>query len=171
MKRLLPLLLLVSARVFAASPENEITAENVTALMNEVRIDAGLGPLRLDSKLVRAAEGRMQEMADGEWWGHQSPDGTPPFVWLTANDYKYSTAAENLAAGFETARLLVQSWLESPGHRANILNPMFGDCGIAVIEGRTDRRSSGRSIVVLFGRRAVEPVATARAQARDKQSD
>jgi uncharacterized protein YkwD len=160
MKRL-ALLLLFAVPVFA-SGDNEITAENVTALMNAYRAEAGMGPLRLDMKLNRAAESRMQDMMDGAWWSHQSPDGTSPFVWLTANDYQYVAAAENLAAGFETARLLVESWIESPGHRANILNPTYADCGIAVIEGRTDRRGEGKSIVVLFGRRAVEQVSAKR---------
>lgn len=156
MKRLL-LILLFSARVFA-SGDNEITAENVTALMNAWRAEAGVGPLRLDAKLTRAAEARMQDMIDGEWWSHASPEGTPPFVAITASGYNYVAAAENLAAGFETARLLVESWMESPGHRANIVNPLYADCGIAIIEGRTDRRGSGKSIVVLFGRPAVEQV-------------
>ena len=155
MKRLL-LLVAFSVRVFAN--DNEITADNVTALMNAYRAEAGMGPLRIDGKLTKAAEARMQEMIDGEWWSHDAPDGTSPFVWLTANDYNYVAAAENLAAGFETARLLVQSWIESPGHRANILNPMYADCGIAVIDGRTDRRGEGKSIVVMFGRRVVEQV-------------
>ena len=159
MKRLL-LLLAFSVRVFAN--DNEITADNVTALMNAYRAEAGMGPLRIDGKLTKAAEARMQEMIDGEWWSHDAPDGTSPFVWLTANDYNYVAAAENLAAGFETARLLVQSWIESPGHRANILNPMYADCGIAVIDGRTDRRADGKSIVVMFGRRAVEQVSAKR---------
>jgi uncharacterized protein YkwD len=152
MKRLL-LILLFSVRAFAN--DNEINAANVTALMNEWRAEAGLGPLRLDARLTRAAESRMQDMIDGAWWSHESPEGTPPFVWITAADYNYVAAAENLAAGFETARLLVESWIESPGHRANIMNAMYADCGIAVIEGRTDRRGEGKSIVVLFGRPAV----------------
>jgi uncharacterized protein YkwD len=156
MKRLL-LILLFSVRAFA-SGDNEINAENVTALMNVYRAEAGLGPLRLDAKLTRAAESRMQDMIDGAWWSHESPDGTPPFVWITAADYNYVAAAENLAAGFETAKLLVQSWIESPGHRANIMNPLYADCGIAIIEGRTDRRGEGKSIVVLFGRPAVNQV-------------
>ncbi|HEX6085463.1 MAG TPA: CAP domain-containing protein [Thermoanaerobaculia bacterium] len=155
MKRLL-LILLFSTRALAG--DNEINAANVTALMNEWRAEAGLGPLRLDAKLTKAAESRMQDMIDGAWWSHASPDGTPPFVWITAADYNYVAAAENLAAGFETARLLVESWMESNGHRANIMNPMYADCGIAVIEGRTDRRGEGKSIVVLFGRPAVQQV-------------
>ena len=157
MKRLL-LVLLLSVPAFAG--DREITPENVTALMNVYRAEAGLGPLRLDARLTRAATARMQEMMDGQWWGHASPDGTPPFVWITAADYNYVAAAENLAAGFETTGLLVQSWIESPGHRANILNGLYADCGIAVIEGRTDRRAAGTSIVVLFARRAVDMVSS-----------
>jgi uncharacterized protein YkwD len=68
-------------------------------------------------------------------------------------------AAENLANGFETARLLVESWMESPGHRANILGPSYSDCGIAIIEGSTKGPARGKSIVVLFGRRLAETVA------------
>jgi uncharacterized protein YkwD len=157
MKRLL-LVLLFCVPAFAG--DREITPENVTALMNAYRAEAGLGPLRLDAALTRAATARMQEMMDGQWWGHAAPDGTPPFVWITAADYNYVAAAENLAAGFDTAGLLVESWIESPGHRANILNGMYADCGIAVIEGRTDRRAGGTSIVVLFARRAVDLVSS-----------
>ncbi|MEO8383222.1 MAG: CAP domain-containing protein [Acidobacteriota bacterium] len=138
---------------------NEITAENVTALMNAYRADAGLPPLRIDARLTRAAESRMQDMLDGGWWNHRSPDGTSPFVWVSLADYKYSMAAENLANGFETARLLVETWMESPGHRANILGAGYADCGIAIIEGSTRGPATGKSVVVMFGRRMAEVVA------------
>lgn len=138
---------------------NEITAENVAAAMNAYRAEAGLLPLRIDERLTRAAESRMQDMLDGGWWSHQSPEGTSPFVWLSAANYKYSMAAENLANGFETTRLLVETWMESPGHRVNILGPAYADCGIAIIDGSTQGPASGKSVVVLFGRRMAEAVA------------
>jgi uncharacterized protein YkwD len=59
---------------------------------------------------------------------------------------------ENLATGFETARLLVQSWMESPGHRANIMSSDYEDCGVAIIDGSTTGPANGKAIVVLFGR-------------------
>lgn len=155
MKKLL-LVALLAFRAFA-SDETEINAANVTALMNEYRAEAGLPPLRLDPSLTRAAEARMNDMADGEWWGHQAPDGTPPFVHIPV-DYDYAFAAENLAAGFDTAGLLVASWMESRGHRANILGVNYADCGIAVLEGATTGPAMGKSIVVLFGRRKVQMV-------------
>ncbi|HYR27173.1 MAG TPA: CAP domain-containing protein, partial [Thermoanaerobaculia bacterium] len=90
----------------------------------------------------------MEELG---YWKHEAPDGMSPFVWLSARDYPYATAGENLATGFETVGVLTDSWMESPGHRANILASKYEDVGIAVIDGATTRRSVGKSVVVLFG--------------------
>lgn len=143
----------------------EITPESVLAQMNAERAAAGVAPLRLDTRVTGAAEDRMVDMEDLGYWSHQSPDGRSPFVWLSSRNYKFSNAGENLAAGFESAEVLVLSWMESPGHRANILSPMYQDCGIAIIDGATNRRASGKSIVVLFARPFAElsrPTRTAR---------
>ena len=156
MKRLLLVALLFAFPAFA-SDTSEITAANVAALMNEYRVGAGLPPLRVDPSLTRAAEARMNEMAEGEWWSHESPEGTSPFVHIPI-DYDFAFAAENLAAGFETASLLVASWMESPGHRSNILGANYADCGIAILEGSTKGPAMGKSVVVLFARRKVQLV-------------
>ncbi len=150
MKKLL-LVALVAFRAFA-SDETEITPATVVTLMNEYRAEASLPPLHLDPSLTIAAEARMQEMADGEWWGHVAPDGTQPFAFIP-HDYVYAFAGENLAAGFDTASVLVKSWMESPGHRENIMGVQYTDCGIAVLEGSTKGPALGKSIVVLFARR------------------
>ena len=141
----------VAAAASAAEQSNEITPDNVLTLMNEYRAEVGLQPLRHDDRLGRAARDRMRHMEDEGYWSHESPDGLSPFVWVSLREYPYATAAENLAAGFETARLLVLSWMESPGHRANILAEQFLDVGIAIIEGSTKGPAMGKSIVVLFG--------------------
>ena len=151
MKRLLLLLLLLPATAFADT--NEITPENIVARMNAYRADFGLAPLRLDERVTLAARDRMRDMEDSGYWSHEAPNGMSPFTWLTVRDYSFSAAAENLASGFETAKFLVESWMESHGHRANILSPQFEDCGIAIIDGATTGRATGKSIVVLFGKR------------------
>ena len=154
MKRLLLIVaVLCAAGASAAEVTNEITSDNVLALMNEYRAEVGLQPLRHDDRLRRAAQDRMRHMEDEGYWSHESPDGLSPFVWLSLRDYPYASAAENLAAGFETVRLLVSSWMESPGHRANILAYQFQDVGIAIIDGSTKGPAMGKSIVVLFGGR------------------
>jgi uncharacterized protein YkwD len=162
MKRTLAALgsLVLALSAFASGARKEITAENVVALMNVERAAHGLPPLKLDARLARAAEDRMRDMEEGGWWSHQSPEGRSPFVWLAVRAYHYQYAGENLAAGFETAELLVSSWMESDGHRANILNPNYDDCGMAIIDGSTIRPAAGRSVVVLFARKHPEPLTT-----------
>jgi uncharacterized protein YkwD len=154
------LLLLASVSAFAEDASNEINIANVVALMNEYRAEKGLPPLREDARLTKAANDRVRHMEELGYWNHQAPDGMSPFVWLMARDYAYRTAAENLASGFETARVLVESWMESPGHRDNIMTPEFSDCGIAIIDGTTTGPATGKSIVVLFAAPQTHVVAT-----------
>jgi uncharacterized protein YkwD len=142
----------------AAQQHTGITRESVVAAMNARRAAAGVGPLHEDKRLDDAAEDRMHDMEDLGYWAHTSPDGRTPFVVFKPHGYDFSNAGENLAAGFETTEVLLDSWMESPGHRANILSPLYQDCGVAIIDGSTKGRAAGKSIVVLFGRRLVRPV-------------
>ena len=158
MKRLLLAMWVIVACPLFAADDNSITTQNVLYLMNAYRAQQELPPLHLDARLNAAAESRMRDMEDGGWWSHESPEGVSPFTWIPV-DYDYVYAAENLAAGFDTARFLVQSWMESPGHRANILGVQYADCGIAIIDGSTKGPSMGKSIVVMFGRRKVAMMA------------
>lgn len=135
----------------------DITAQSVLTSMNTCRAKNGLPPLREDPRLELAARDRMRDMEDLAYWSHESPDGRSPFRWLEPHGYTYRYAGENLAAGFETTEVLVSSWMESEGHRANILSPEYDDCGIAIIEGSTKGRAIGMSVVVMFGREQVAP--------------
>ena len=135
----------------------EITSQSVLAAMNEYRAKNGLGPLREDPRLDQAATDRMHDMEDLAYWSHESPDGRSPFLWLKPRGYSYRFAGENLAAGFESCELLVSSWMESEGHRANILSQDYDDCGISIIDGSTKGRAAGKSVVVMFGREMLVP--------------
>lgn len=157
MKKLMVLLVAAVASLASAS---EITPETVLEQMNVRRLEAGLAPLRIDQRLALAASDRIRDMEEQEYWAHIGPDGRQPFQWLKPRGYEYAFAGENLAAGFETAEVMVDSWMESKGHRANILSPLFQDVGIAFIEGSTTGRSVGRSVVVLFARPMVTEIAT-----------
>jgi uncharacterized protein YkwD len=147
------LLLLSVALIMVATPAfaSDITRASVVAAMNEYRAEHHLPPLREDVRLDAAAGDRMRDMEDQAYWAHESPDGRSPFTWLEPNGYTFHYAGENLATGFDTTELLVEGWMESRGHRANILSPHFEDCGIAIIDGMTMRRGVGKSIVVMFG--------------------
>ena len=138
---------------------SEITRSSVVAEMNVRRATFGLPPLREDVRLDDAADDRVTDMEDQGYWAHISPDGREPFVWMRPHGYDYHYAGENLASGFETTEVLVDAWMESKGHRANILSLMYRDCGVSVIEGSTTGRAVGKSIVVMFGS-ANEPAST-----------
>jgi uncharacterized protein YkwD len=148
------LALLLASLVTLPVLAGEITTASVLSAMNAYRAQAGLPPLSEDARLDDAAGDRMKDMEELGYWAHQAPDGRSPFMWLRLRRYDYRAAGENLAAGFETAELLVQSWMESEGHRANIMSSTFADCGIAIIDGSTKGPATGRSVVVMFGRTA-----------------
>ncbi|HEX8619996.1 MAG TPA: CAP domain-containing protein [Thermoanaerobaculia bacterium] len=154
-------LLFAGAVAAPAADTNDITVENVLRLMNEYRAGAALPALASDPRLMRAANDRMRHMEEESFWAHRSPDGMSPFTWVTVREYEFRSVGENLASGFETARLLVDAWMESPGHRANILSRDFEDCGIAIIDGSTKGPATGKSIVVMFGKKK-PPVQRAR---------
>jgi uncharacterized protein YkwD len=157
---LLAAFLLVLVLPAAAS---EITPRSVIAAMNDYREQNGRPPLREDPRLAKAAQNRLDDMEDLGYWGHESPDGRSPFVWLKPAGYDYQYAGENLAEGFETTELLLSSWMESPGHRSNILFPLYEDCGVAVVDGGTMGPATGKSVVVLFGRpKSLDPKTTAK---------
>ena len=161
MKRfLIAVALLLTGSAFA-SDSNEITVENVLRLLNERRAQSSLRPLTADDRLMRAANDRMRHMEEESYWAHQSPDGLSPFSWVTLRSYEFRSVGENLACGFDTARMLVEAWMESPGHRANILSNDYEDCGIAIIDGSTKGPANGKSIVMMFGTKK-QPVQRAR---------
>jgi len=130
---------------------SEITSASVLAGMNRYRAEAGLPPLGEDARLEAVANDRMRDMEDLGYWAHVAPDGRTPFFMFALHHYSYSSAGENLARGFETTSLLVKSWMESKGHRANIMSVVYRDCGVAVIDGSTIGPAAGKSIVVVFG--------------------
>ena len=140
------------ADVVSHRATTDITPDSVLAAMNDYRAQYNLPPLQHEARLVAAAADRMRDMEELSYWSHESPDGRSPFMWLRVRNYPFANAGENLASGFETTELLVSSWMESKGHRANILSPMYTDVGIAIIDGATTGSANGKSIVVLFGR-------------------
>ena len=146
------LVLLAAILAASAAYASDITRASVVDQMNARRAVAGLPPLHEDARLDRAADDRVQDMEDQEYWAHFSPDGQSPFRFLKPRGYDYQFAGENLAAGFDTAEVLLDAWMESAGHRQNILSPLYADCGVSIIEGSTLGRSAGKSIVVIFGR-------------------
>jgi uncharacterized protein YkwD len=127
--------------------------EAVIAQMNRERGAHGLKPLRMNASLALAAEDRIHDLFAKHYFNHVSPDGMQPFVWAQRRGYAYSVIGENLAAGYPTATRVVDGWMHSPGHRANILGRDFDEVGVAVADGSPVGRYGGPTYVALYGSR------------------
>ncbi|MCX4529716.1 MULTISPECIES: sigma-70 family RNA polymerase sigma factor [unclassified Streptomyces] len=119
----------------APAPAPAGVAGQVIALVNKERAAAGCGPLKEDPKLRAAAQGHSDDMAARDFFDHTNPDGADPGKRTTAAGYKWSTYGENIARGQQTADSVMNSWMNSPGHRANILNCSFKDIGVGIHQG------------------------------------
>ncbi|MFI6493465.1 sigma-70 family RNA polymerase sigma factor [Streptomyces sp. NPDC050564] len=111
------------------------TVAQVVALVNKERAAAGCGPLTEDAQLEKAAQGHSDDMAARNFFDHTNPDGTDPGQRITAAGYRWSTYGENIAQGQQTPQAVMESWMNSAGHRANILNCSFKDIGVGVHKG------------------------------------
>ena len=103
-------------------------AEAVAALVNAARRDAGLSELELDADLCAAAQARAQEIAQSV--SHTRPDGSSCFTILEEFGISYRAAGENIAMGQRTPEEVMDGWMNSSGHRANILNGTFTSIGV-----------------------------------------
>ncbi|MEU6776840.1 sigma-70 family RNA polymerase sigma factor [Streptomyces sp. NPDC046759] len=118
-----------------ASTDPTDVAGQVVTLVNKERAAAGCGPLTEDPQLQKAAQGHSDDMAARHFFDHVNPDGADPGQRITAAGYRWSTYGENIAQGQQSAAAVMQSWMNSPGHRANILNCSFKDIGVGVHKG------------------------------------
>lgn len=112
------------------APEEEadsFTAE-VVRLVNKARAAEGLSALKTDRTLTKAAEKRADEQL--KKYGHTRPDGSGCFTVMAEYDLEYMKVGENAAAGYATPEAVVDGWLNSPGHRANIMNPDYEYIGV-----------------------------------------
>lgn len=102
----------------------DITAweREVFDLVNEIRVENGLAEFEYDDTLADVARAHSQDMIDRNFFDHYNPDGASPFDRMKAAGIRYTMAAENIAAGYPSPESVVEGWMNSPGHRANILS-------------------------------------------------
>ena len=118
------------------SPGRLLAVEDIIDETNKARITAGLSPLRTDQLLARSAQLKTEDMISLQYFEHESPTGVAVSDLGKKVGYDYIIMGENLALGdFRNAKDLVNAWMESPGHRANILNEMYQDIGIYAVKG------------------------------------
>jgi uncharacterized protein YkwD len=106
----------------------------VVSLTNQERAKAGCSTLRIDSRLVTAARRHSQDMAANNYFDHTSRNGDSPWDRMEAAGYP-NPGAENIAKGYPTPAAVVEGWMNSPGHRANILNCKLRAVGVGMAQG------------------------------------
>ncbi|MCD2524856.1 hypothetical protein CHCC15325_0932 [Bacillus licheniformis] len=108
--------------------------KEVVELTNAERKKQGLKPLTLDEKLSKVARTKSQDMKDNNYFDHNSPTYGSPFDMMKKFGITYRTAGENIAKGQKTPQEVVKAWMNSEGHRKNIMNPNFTHIGVGYVK-------------------------------------
>lgn len=105
----------------------------VVRLVNEVRAENGLAPLTVNWELSRVARYKSQDMKDKGYFSHTSPTYGSPFQMIRNFGLSYRTAGENIARGYATPQAVMDGWMNSPSHKANILKASYKQIGVGYV--------------------------------------
>lgn len=114
----------------SVASETRAFEEEVIRLVNGIRADYGLSPLTENWELSRVARYKSADMSELSYFSHTSPTYGSPFEMIKSFGLSYRTAGENIARGYRSAEAVVNGWMNSSGHRANILNASFRYIGV-----------------------------------------
>ncbi|MDT3765603.1 CAP domain-containing protein [Priestia filamentosa] len=118
----------------AESSDSSQYAEQVVQLVNKEREKQGLKPVTLDKELSDVATKKSEDMKAKGYFDHTSPTYGSPFDMMKQFGIEYKSAGENIAKGQQTPEEVMNSWMNSDGHRKNILNPSFTHIGVGYVE-------------------------------------
>lgn len=134
-----------------AAQFSTITSNRIVESTNAIRQKAGLPILMRNPALDKSALLKARDMIENNYFAHESPSGISPWEWFKAVNYNYTFAGENLAMNFSDAEEAMQAWMQSPTHRANILNANYAEIGVGVAVGKINGRQT-TVVVQHFGK-------------------
>lgn len=144
-------------QVFVLFPNVNFFSEILECVLvketNSDRLADNLPALKVNPLLSGAAQAKAEDMAKKGYFSHTSPEGVTPWYWISRVGYQYTYAGENLAINFSDSKDVVDAWMNSAGHRANILNGNFTEIGIGIAKGIYQNRETV-FIVQMFGKPA-----------------
>ncbi|MBX4266128.1 serine protease [Clostridium estertheticum] len=123
--------------VASTSTANNKLEKEVVTLVNQERAKQGLAPLTDNVKLSNVARTKSEDMVAKNYFDHTSPTYGSPFDMMKQFGITYKAAGENIAMGQQTASSVMTSWMNSPGHKANILSKNFTDIGVGVAKDKS----------------------------------
>ncbi|HEY8804961.1 MAG TPA: CAP domain-containing protein [Clostridium sp.] len=117
--------------------ENNKLEKEVVTLVNQERAKQGLAPLKENVQLSSMARTKSEDMVAKNYFDHTSPTYGSPFDMMKTFGITYTAAGENIAMGQQTAASVMSSWMNSPGHKANILSKDFTEIGVGVAKDKS----------------------------------
>lgn len=127
-----------------------ISPTTVIELTNQKRAAEGQPPLKENKALDEAAAAKAADMIARNYWAHNAPNGIEPWNFILNSGYSYLHAGENLARDFSNPTDVVEAWMKSPSHKANLINAKYRDIGVAVIDGQINGVET-TLVVQMFG--------------------
>lgn len=137
-----------------------ITSDQIVSLTNKERSQVNLPLLTFDARLAAAAQAKGEDMLADNYWSHESPTGKTPWDFILSQGYDYIYAGENLAKDFAYGEDALKAWMNSPTHKANIINPDYENIGVAVVKGDF----GGEQVVLVVQMFGTEPISKPTAQ-------
>jgi len=134
-RRIVPLALVLAVAA-ACGPDPAVAPDATSdialfvALMNQHRVDVGCPELTWNADVAAVAQAHSEDMVARSFFAHTNPDGDSPFDRLANAGIDFSAAAENIAYGYPTPQAVLDAWLASDGHRANIENCALTEHGV-----------------------------------------
>ncbi len=147
------IILFAPTQTVMGAKKHEIAADIMIELANKSRIAEGVPTLIINERLSSAANAKADDMFASQYFNHDSPSGVTPWFWINQSGYRYAFAGENLAIDFLTAEGAHDAFMNSEGHRQNILNSKYTEVGMAAKQGMFEGRES-IIIVELFAKPA-----------------
>jgi uncharacterized protein YkwD len=139
----------------------EMSRSNLLTATNSQRTSNGSTPLTINSKLNASAQAKANDMVVRDYWSHNTPDGKEPWVFIDAQGYVYTKAGENLAYGFSSSNETVIGWMNSPSHRANLLDTVFTEVGFGFANSANFVGTGNETIIVAhYGKPTVAAAST-----------
>jgi uncharacterized protein YkwD len=127
---------LVAARGESANSNERLAQERrLIVLMNQIRKKRGVRPLMPSGLLGEVARAHSRDMIVGNFFSHTHPDGSGPRERLERAGYAWRAFGENIGCGQDSPEKILDTWMNSPGHRETILNPLYSEVGIGLIRG------------------------------------
>lgn len=162
---LVVLLIILVSFAFSAGGSYVVRKTKLTSLVlsgvlvdyaNKDRDSLSYSHLVINPVLVKAAQLKANDMAEKGYFAHTSPEGKTPWYWFKQSGYDFAYAGENLAVNFSESEEVNNAWMNSPGHKANIMNDKFTEIGVATAQGLYQGKPTV-FVVQLFGRPRVIP--------------